>query len=194
MRHALQTEADYLQQPSQQTEKASCSKQAELKNNISWHHLTMTKQRRNKQLGVHKRSDSGDEALRQRGFVHVCRSAANVCRSTGFVMPRRRCRRDPSSTCRLPTEVGAMASTLSFEYTAPHLLPQHDMDDAVLKVCTKGWHLIFYVQVCSVRQPRTGTATYWVCRLQTQETCYLPCCFLCCMACVLRLDSCTFYL
>ncbi|XBI02775.1 hypothetical protein VPH35_131282 [Triticum aestivum] len=64
----------------------------------------------------------------------------------GFIVPRR----GNPSPCRLPPEVGATASTLSLEYTAPQLLPRHDMDGAALKICT----------VCSVR--RTG-GTYWAC-------------------------------
>ncbi|VAI54125.1 unnamed protein product [Triticum turgidum subsp. durum] len=70
----------------------------------------------------------------------------------GFMVPRRNRRdRDLSSTCRLPTEVGATASILSLEYTAPQLLPRHDMDTAVLRVCTNGRHVIFYLQISSVR-------------------------------------------
>ncbi|KAM3296347.1 hypothetical protein ACQJBY_038597 [Aegilops geniculata] len=76
---------------------------------------------------------------------------------SGFIVARRHSG-DPSSTCRLPTEVGATASTLSLEYTAPQLLPRHDMDAAALRVCTNGRHVIFYLQVCSVR-----IRTYWVC-------------------------------
>lgn len=79
----------------------------------------------------------------------------------GFVVSRRHRRdRDLSSTCRLPTELGETASTLSLEYTAPQLLPRHDMDGAALRVCTDGRHIIFYLQlqVCFVR-----ISTYWVC-------------------------------
>ncbi|XBI12392.1 hypothetical protein VPH35_139272 [Triticum aestivum] len=53
-----------------------------------------------------------------------------------------------------------MASTLSLEYTAPQLLPRHDMDGAALRICTDGQCFLFYVQVSSVR--RTG-GTYWAC-------------------------------
>ncbi|KAF7085526.1 hypothetical protein CFC21_088940 [Triticum aestivum] len=78
---------------------------------------------------------------------------------SGFIVARRHSG-DPSSTCRLPTEVGATASTLSLEYTAPQLLPRHDMDGAALRMCTNGRHVIFYLQlqVCSVQ-----IRTYWVC-------------------------------
>ncbi|XBH76436.1 hypothetical protein VPH35_103069 [Triticum aestivum] len=76
---------------------------------------------------------------------------------SGFIVARRNSG-DPSSTCRLPTEVGATASTLSLEYTAPQLLPRQDMDGAALRVCTNGRHVIFYLQVCTVR-----IRTYWVC-------------------------------
>ncbi|KAF7077549.1 hypothetical protein CFC21_082085 [Triticum aestivum] len=70
----------------------------------------------------------------------------------GFSVPRRHRRdRDLSYTCRLPTEVGATASTLSLEYTAPQLLPRHDMGVAALRVCTNGRHVIFYLQISSVR-------------------------------------------
>uniref|UniRef100_A0A453SSV5 Uncharacterized protein n=2 Tax=Aegilops tauschii subsp. strangulata TaxID=200361 RepID=A0A453SSV5_AEGTS len=74
----------------------------------------------------------------------------------GFIVRRRG---DPLP-CRLPTEAGAMASTLSLEYTAPQLLPRHDMDGAALRICTDGQCFLFYVQVSSVR--RTG-GTYWAC-------------------------------
>ncbi|KAI5017802.1 hypothetical protein ZWY2020_042690 [Hordeum vulgare] len=80
----------------------------------------------------------------------------------GFIVPRRDRRddRDLSSTCRLPTEAGATASALSLEYTAPQLLPRHDMSAAALRVCTDGRHVIFYLQlqVCSAR-----ISTYWAC-------------------------------
>ncbi|KAM3296348.1 hypothetical protein ACQJBY_038598 [Aegilops geniculata] len=79
----------------------------------------------------------------------------------GFIvsLPHRR-DRDLSSTCWLPTELGETASTLSLglEYTAPQLLPRHDMDGAALSVCTDGRHVIFYLQACSVR-----TGMYRVC-------------------------------
>uniref|UniRef100_A0A8I6YGS0 F-box domain-containing protein n=1 Tax=Hordeum vulgare subsp. vulgare TaxID=112509 RepID=A0A8I6YGS0_HORVV len=79
----------------------------------------------------------------------------------GFIVPRRdRQDRDLSSTCRLSTEVGATASTLSLEYTALQLLPRHNMGAAALRVCTDGRHVIFYLQlqVCSAR-----INTYWAC-------------------------------
>ncbi|KAM3309737.1 hypothetical protein ACQJBY_030799 [Aegilops geniculata] len=70
----------------------------------------------------------------------------------GFSVPRRHRRdRDLSYTCRLPTEVGATASTLSLDYNAPQLLPRHDMGVAALRVCTNGRHVIFYLQISSVR-------------------------------------------
>ena len=72
----------------------------------------------------------------------------------GFIVSRPHRRdRDLSSTCWLPTELGKTASILSMglEYTAPQLLPRHDMDGAALSVCTDGRHVIFYLQACSVR-------------------------------------------
>ncbi|KAI4979283.1 hypothetical protein ZWY2020_016036 [Hordeum vulgare] len=78
---------------------------------------------------------------------------------SGFIVARRHTG-DLSSTCRLPAEVGAMASTLCLEYAAPPLLRRHDMDGAALRVCTNGRHVIFYLQlqVCSL-----PIQTYWVC-------------------------------
>ncbi|KAF7085527.1 hypothetical protein CFC21_088941 [Triticum aestivum] len=79
----------------------------------------------------------------------------------GFIVSRPHRRdRDLSSTCWLPTELGETASTLSLglEYTAPQLLPRHDMDGAALSVCTDGRHVTFYLQACSVQ-----TGMYRVC-------------------------------
>ncbi|XBI02777.1 hypothetical protein VPH35_131284 [Triticum aestivum] len=74
----------------------------------------------------------------------------------GFIVRRR----GDLSPCRLPTEAGATASSLSLKYTASQLLPRHDMDGAALRICTDGQCFLFYVQVSSVRRT---CGTYWVC-------------------------------